>query len=621
LRKKISILFFALISTAMVMAGGPPAVYESKPFRANTCRSDFGSYALTDGSSAEVVRDFITGQIPNLQNKQTALNLTFSTTSPGGYHYTFCQTYQGVPVFGAEVRVNVSRQNQVYSIFDDSYDMSKWKVNMTDFDYQNSPAYQAYVRQYFSGEINQTAKHVVAYDESAGNPEFCYLITVKDKSGHQRDVLLARDRIIYEHDACMYRAPAPAVDSLVTGMVFKPDPLTTAHAVYYGPYLGVDSMYQNFNDMDTPALNLQREQKSFYASYDNGVFSLSNQYIQLGQLGSDQIPPVTSPTPTFNYTRSQNGFLDVMVFYHANVIRDYVHSLGFNAADVLVTADSHASTQDNDFFAEPNSIFYGTGGVPDCQDADVIIHEYTHFLSWNANQSNGVGASSQRNSVDEGSADYNATSYSASIDTFRWYNMFSWDGHNPYWPGRLVNDRTVYPSIPNAPGLNGIYKYSVIWSSALMEIWWDIGRGPADSLFFQTLYGLGSNITLRDAAQQYIKADSVLFSGQYHCTIERAFYNHGLASDTACGLYPLAVSEVVSQSDFAKFTAYPDGFKAVAAEGNTPLNIDLYDIAGQRISSYTNVTGEIKPDLPNGIYIVDVSAAGAHQAFKWALVR
>jgi len=420
----------------------------------------------------------------------------------------------------------------------------------------------------------------------------------------------------------MYRAAPPAPsDSLVTGMVFVPDPLTHAHVSYYGPYLGVDSLFQNFNDADTPALNAQRVQRSFHATYDSGVFYLRNQYVQLVQLGVDASAPVTSTTPSFDYTRSQNGFLDVMVYYHLNTMRDYVHSLGFNAADTLIMPDPHAFTQDDDFFAQPDNIYYGTGGVPDCQDADVIVHEYTHFLSWNANHSNNSGASAERQSIDEGSADYNGTSYSCSIDTFHWYNMFTWDGHNEYWPGRYVKDPTVYPAIPTAAGLNGIYKYSVIWSSALMEIYFDIGKGPADSLFFETLYGLGSNITLRDAAQQYIKADSNLYNGRYHCTIVQDFYNHGLAWDSACGIWPLGVVETVTTSELIVFTAYPDGFKAVSTQSADPVSITLYDITGQRIATYANVSSEIRPSLPDGIYIVDVSSGGVHEAFKWAKVK
>jgi hypothetical protein len=69
----------------------------------------------------------------------------------------------------------------------------------------------------------------------------------------------------------MRLAPAAAPDSLVTGMVFGPDPLTTAHVHYYAPYQGHDSAYQNYNDSDTYQLNVQREQKSFYADYTAGV--------------------------------------------------------------------------------------------------------------------------------------------------------------------------------------------------------------------------------------------------------------------------------------------------------------------------------------------------------------
>ena len=621
MRNRLLALIFIFFS-AQVMAGGFANETDPKPFRSNTCRTDFGSYTVKDGSSAQTIEDFIQKYLHYPQDKPAPLLLTFSNSSPGGYHYTFCQTYGGVQVFGSEIMINVSRKNRVYSIFDDSYDMSKWNVDLSGFDYQSVAAYQSYVKQYFSNNYTQTSQKVAAYDEKTNTPELCYLIKLKDKNGHQRDVLLAKDRIIYEHDACMYRAAPVVLDSLVTGMVFRPDPLTTAHIEYYAPYMGHDSAYQNYNDSDTYQLNVQREQRSFYADYNAGVFSLSNQYIQLTQLGTDPTPPVTSTTPTFNFTRSQNGFLDVMVFYHLNTIRNYVHSLGFNSADTLIKPDAHAFGQDNDFFAEPNNIFYGTGGVPDCQDADVIMHEYTHFISWNSNHSNGAGASTQRNGIDEGSADYDATSYSASIDTFKWNWVFNWDGHNEFWPGRIVDDKTVYPSLPTNPsGLGTIYKYGEIWSSSLMQIWWDIGRGPADSLFFETLYGLAGNISLPNAAQQYIKADSVLFGGKYHCTIVSDFNQHGLASDSSCGVYPLGESSIVSQHSLIKFTAYPDGFRATTTQADVPLNIDLYDITGQRLASYVNVTAEIKPELPNGIYIIDVSSGGTHQAFKWALVK
>ena len=611
------------LCTGTLMAGGNFPQPEPVPFRSTTCHSDFGSYPVSDGSSAKVILDFIRNYLPYDRDKSNQYELTFSHTSPGGYHYTFCQMYAGIPVFSSEIMVNVSRKNSVYSIFDNSYDLSKWKVDLTDFNYQNVPAFQAFIKQYFTHPITQTASLVIAYEESTHAPLLVYLVTVSDGKGHMRDALVARDHIVYQCDDLMHYRPASIPsDSTVSGMVNNPDPLTTAHVVYYAPYLSHDSAYQNYNDSCTVQLDTQRVLKTFTADFINDTFYLNSHYIQLANPEGLGYTPAFSTTPTFNFERCDERFEDVMVFYHLNTMRNHLHGLGFSSADTPVTADPHFYTQDDDFFDhQSNSLYYGTGGVPDCQDADVIIHEYTHFISWNSNHSNGNGASGERNSIDEGSADYNAASYSASIDTFKWNYVFNWDGHNEYWQGREVNDMTVYPARPTSCGVINIYQYAETWSSSLMQIWWAIGRGPADSLLFQTLYGLGGNIHLTDAAQQYIKADSILFDGRYHCIITGIFNQHGLAYDSTCGgEWPLGLVNIESQPSPFRFTSYPDGFVA-SASSNMPLAIDLYDISGRRLASYQNVTTEIKPDLPEGIYIADVSSEGIHQAFKWALMK
>jgi hypothetical protein len=154
-----------------------------------------------------------------------------------------------------------------------------------------------------------------------------------------------------------------------------------------------------------------------------------------------------------------------------------------------------------------------------------------------------------------------------------------------------------------------------------MQINRTIGRGPADSLFFECLYGLAANIRLPDAAQQYIKADSLFFDGFYHCTIVNIFNQHGLAYDTLCGVYPNGIASISTPEHHTSLIAYPDGFTIVPAQSGEIMTIDLYDISGRKLASYGNVTSEIKPELPDGIYIIDVSSGGMHQGFKWALVK
>ena len=629
MRNSILILVLLSLCSGRLMAGGNFPKQEPVPFRSTTCHTDFGSYPVSDGSSRKAILDFIRSYLPFEQDKPNQYELTFSNTSPGGYHYTFRQLYAGIPIFNSEIMVNVSRKNRIYSIFDNSYDISKWKVVLTDFNYQNVPAFQAFIKQYFPYPITVTANRVIAYEESSNTPLLVYLVTVTDGRGHTRDALVACDHIVYQCDDLMHHHPTPVPsDSTVSCMVNRPDPLTTAHVVYFASYMGQDSAYQNFEspggilDSCTVQLDTQRVQRTITTDFVNDTFYLSSHYIQLANPEGLGFTPVTSATPSFDFYRCEEGFGDVMVFYHLNTIRSYLHGLGFTSADTPITADPHFYTQDDDFFDhQSNTVYYGTGGVPDAEDADVIVHEYTHFISWNSNHSNGSGASAERNSVDEGSADYDAASYSASIDTFKWNYVFNWDGHNEYWPGREVNDMTVYPTRPTSCGVQSIYQYAETWSSSLMQIWWAIGRGPADSLFFQTLYGLGGNIHLTDAAQQYIKADSILFDGRYHCTITGIFNQHGLAYDSTCsGEWPLGVANVPAQPSLFRFNAYPDGFTALSAS-NMPVDIALYDISGRILASYTDVTTEIKPNLPDGIYIVDVSTGGLHQAFKWALVK
>jgi hypothetical protein len=87
-----------------------------------------------------------------------------------------------------------------------------------------------------------------------------------------------------------------------------------------------------------------------------------------------------------------------------------------------VIIDPHGTSADNSFFSYPNFIYYGTGGVDDAEDADVITHEYSHFLSRNAAPNTNVGM--ERQGLDEGLGDYVAASYFKPISTHLKKNGF-----------------------------------------------------------------------------------------------------------------------------------------------------------------------------------------------------
>ena len=187
---------------------------------------------------------------------------------------------------------------------------------------------------------------------------------------------------------------------------------------------------------------------NFTTTFTGSQFILENKFIHVADFDAPTAAPVTSATPQFYFDRSQSGFEDVNAFYHITTMQQHIQSLGFACADSLAEIDTHAvGGADNSYFSpvsNPHRIYYGTGGVDDAEDADVLVHEYGHSVSETAAPNSNSGQ--QRNSLDEGFCDYMAGAYSKSISTFNDNWMFNWDGHNEFWNGRVLNSTWVYPS-------------------------------------------------------------------------------------------------------------------------------------------------------------------------------
>jgi hypothetical protein len=158
---------------------------------------------------------------------------------------------------------------------------------------------------------------------------------------------------------------------------------------------------------------------------------------------------------------------------------------------------------------------------------DVIIHEYGHALSNEASPNSNSG--SQRMAIDEAIGDYFASSVSKTMYPYSaWYNVFNWDGHNPFWSGRISNSNKKYPT--NITG--NIYADAPIFSSALMDIHIALGASKTDRLVLQMLYGLTNNMSMQDAAMLLIQADCSIFGGTNFNTIKTQLVSRGLVSDT-----------------------------------------------------------------------------------------
>ncbi len=576
-------------------------------FRKGNCRADFASYLVENSADTNTILHFVMQVIPNLQTERTTVFFAGRTESPAAYHYSFLQTFQGLPVYQSQIKVNVSKQNKVFSVFDNSYHVSNWnEIDVTDFDYQKTAAYKEVLEKEFTAATKEESRKVIAFNEVNQQPEMVYQVTLQNMTGKQKEFLVAKDKLLFEHDANSYFN----TDSLVTGMVFNPDPLTSAHVVYGGNY--VDN-----NDATNASLDAQLQSKNFKANFNGSVFSLENQYIQLADLDNNGTLPVTVSSPVFNYDRSQTGFEDVNAFYHMNRIRDYVNALGFTSANALVKADPHGGTNDNSFFTTPNSLYFGTGGVDDAEDADVVVHEYTHFISFNANNVGGNNSNigSERQSVDEGTCDYIAASYSKNIDTYNWSWVYNWDGHNPFWNGRNVVSTKKYPQDLTS----SIYVGGSIYATALMAIYDEIGKSATDSLVLQNMYSYASNQSLADASYSLLQADTLLFQGKYFCPIFKHLYERGLVAFRAnsCGVNGL---EQIQETNFVSFVPSATSFQLKFENENEKFEVRIFDRVGNEVA-LTDKEYYQSNFLSDGLYLVNVKKGNASKTFKWMYTK
>jgi hypothetical protein len=561
------------------------------------CKVSFSPVLIKNASDEKEILNFINSNYANEIGAST-FALIAKTESPTAFHYLFQQEYMAIPTYHADIKVNVSKQGKIVSIYSNLIDVNALQ-KPTVFPAAIMDALSERWRN--ANVTNQQARQSYCFIASATAFVPAVKIVYNDNNKIAHEVVIDQNESLQTRITSSFLAQ----DSLVTGKVFNPDPLTSANVVYGGGY-------QDFNDSDVVVLNNQRQTQTFKAHFDGSNFNLKNQYIELRDNNGDGILPVTSSSPLFDYTRHQSGFEDVNAYYHLTKQSDYIRSLGFNATSQLVYPDPHGGTGDNSFFNEPNTIYFGTGGVDDAEDADVVIHEYTHFVSYNAAPSTNSGQ--DRNSIDEGTCDYFAASYSKSISAYNWTKVFNWDGNPPFWNGRVVNTTKRYPQNIS----NNIYKDGEMWSSTLMQIHDELGKATTDSLVLQTMYLFASNMTYPQVADALLQADTLLFGGKHFCTLYYFLLQRGYKSlvNNPCGYTGIAepklnaVELMYSSKGFILHSDDP----TIAVE-----NYSMYNSTGQLMYQLEGSSFDKKDMLSPGVYLIRAKSNTRYTTYKYVV--
>ncbi len=231
-----------------------------------------------------------------------------------------------------------------------------------------------------------------------------------------------------------------------------------------------------------------------------------------------------SPTLDFRYDRSEDGFEEVMIYYHIQEFRKYLRDeLGFPLEIRQVLADAHTSEEDNSWYSPlVGAILFGDGGVDDAEDAYLIIHEYVHAVIFEVVRE--PVFSPERDAMSEGTADYFAASFYAA-HAFMPETVAQWDGISNSPIGvRRVDSTKIYPADAVGEG----HDDGEIWSSALWHLREAVGREVADRLVLEAMFYLDSSSQFTEGVEALLLADEALCAGAHTHAITTAFADRGI---------------------------------------------------------------------------------------------
>ena len=196
-----------------------------------------------------------------------------------------------------------------------------------------------------------------------------------------------------------------------------------------------------------------------------------------------------------------------MGYYYIDLAERYIQSLGFTNINNRQQVFSVDRLRDDNSFYSPSNrrITYGTGGVDDAEDAEVILHEYGHSIQ--DNQKPGFGSSAEAGAMGEGFGDYWGGSVNAQLSGgFQDLCVADWDAtsyssDNPPCLRRLDSAKHYPQDV-----VGEVHADGEIWSAALWQIRGSVGAAKADKLILQHHFLLTTGASFNQAANALVTA-------------------------------------------------------------------------------------------------------------------
>lgn len=317
------------------------------------------------------------------------------------------------------------------------------------------------------------------------------------------------------------KQPPDPCDS-VTGMVFNPNPVATS---------GITTLADN-KDADSAVLTAERVSVQL-EELDGSGYLRGTYAIVVSATGK----PAFAEDCTYDYTRSDDRFEQVMAYYWVTASQLYLRELGFDGVTFPeVNADQQRVRinqwgADNSFATTHprDEMRFGKGGVDDAEDGDVILHELGHQIHFS--QSSTFFSSAEAGAISEGFGDYWAFTAAKAIagPQFDEACIAKWDATS--YDGTPANGiclRRLDADLTYPDDLVGqVHADGRIWSHALRNLHYAIGQAHADTAILMGQFDW-TGTTMPALAERIVAAVDDLYGAGEAAAAQAAFEERGI---------------------------------------------------------------------------------------------
>ncbi len=446
----------------------------------------FGTLSTPGAVSVEAARSFIAAHAKLLLLDETAeLEAQAGVESPLGHHFSFAQRHEGLPVYGAEIKVSLNRAGQIIALNNTSVpELAVHTLPAITASRALALALATIPAVDLRGADAPEAPELLIYAD-AGAPVLAYRIVVPTTGPTLQLFIDARSGAQVGESVDLNRY----IDG--TGRVFKSNAVVAT---------------QNNNLVDGRDAASAVPATAYSTVTLQGLAGNTRLDGTFASSSASRVR-VTSATHTFNFLRDTAGFNETMGYFHIDFAQRYIQALGFtNVNNRRQVFSVDRTTADNSFYSPSNKqITFGTGGVDDAEDGEVIIHEYGHSIQ--DNQVPGFGARAEGGAMGEGFGDYLAATVVSSLTgDFQITCIAEWDATS-YAAGvphclRRLDSTKHYPQ----DVANEVHDDGEMWSASLFQIRTALGAARADKLILQAHFLLSSTANFRDGSNALVTA-------------------------------------------------------------------------------------------------------------------